>query len=908
MANRVKITFPSNPTAFYLMSFSVFNVALGYSKWLSKTFVTGVPTATNQVRIGATLAETMTNLLANLNANDLDGIATFEASGTNGFYVNLRVAATWSFTNLTDPGSTITTLATETITVPEPETLPALDYKDISIRIYDTYENERILIQELASANACKIDFNGGDDLTKALAISKLLFNIAVLDAQDAKFLHLFSGDEKRYRVEVVGINATDDEQLLWRGFLLPDQYNEPYKQVLFFVDFTATDMIGSLKGKYFPAWYYQNTLPIAKVIAYCLEQTGLAQNLVVKPSVVPEDDLYTWEAISVNMLDFIESDKYKDCYEILEAVISSNLLTLYNFRGYWWLEGIHRRAELQTTNLQFNTNGDRIADLITEKELVDCGAKLQPTPYFNALTPFRQVNVNFDLNGTKNLYSDNIVSLQKSDIYSTQYSSGNYVGAAAPSPVVETYAVGKIKDWQPNLNSDFLYMNFNFHKLMWKTTLFAGSSYSDWVNGFNYFNYTETMVLNNYLECKEKPFVKPGVLYELETEFFVENVIVNINPNQKERIDEKLTAGDYDKLFPIQIFVDGVEKYSNRPSFGGNGNLRYETSSEITGYGEYHCNFTFKLKFQFKVEIEGQLMLRLLMPILSNGISAIDYLDDNTNISRNCFFSCNTLKLTALEGYDENEDLIAYRDVNFTQEYDFDIPISCTVDNSVKNSFAIGYPIDNNYIKEISRSVNPYEIVNYNYFSPTTLLDLNLDTFQINYKLLNLLFAEGKLKSCFMEPVSGSAYLFESLWYNFNNPICRLGYLTSYTGFPVLPKTYKAYPSVTSDDVLKYMHVEYAPENFANRLRWKLVGSTTVDTFPKTVAKALHGIQPETMFRLEASALALLWPCNLIDFYFNNEDKVFIPTTLNLDLFAGKTKFIATEAKFTELTDIQYE
>jgi hypothetical protein len=90
--------------------------------------------------------------------------------------------------------------------------------------------------------------------------------------------------------------------------------------------------------------------------------------------------------------------------------------------------------------------------------------------------------------------------------------------------------------------------------------------------------------------------------------------------------------------------------------------------------------------------------------------------------------------------------------------------------------------------------------------------------------------------------------------------------------------------------------------------LRWKLVGSTTVDTFPKTVAKALHGIQSETMFRLEASALALLWPCNLIDFYFNNEDKVFIPTTLNLDLFAGKTKFIATEAKFTELTDIQYE
>lgn len=898
MANRVKITFPSNPTAFYLMSFSVFNVALGYSKWLSKTFVTGVPAATNQVRIGATLAETMTNLLANLNANDLDGIATYEASGTNGFYVNLRVAATWSFTNLTDPGSTITTLSTETITVPSADTLPVLDYKHISIRIYDTYENERILIQELASANACKIDFNGGDDLTKALAISKLVFNMAVLDAQDAKFLHLFSGDEKRYRVEVVGINATDDEQLLWRGFLLPDQYNEPYKQVLFFVDFTATDMIGSLKGKYFPAWYYQNTLPIAKVIAYCLEQTGLAQNLVVKPSVVPESELYTWEAIGINMLDFVDGEKYKDCYEILEDIVSSNLMTLYSFRGYWWLEGIHRRAELQTTNLQFDTNGVRIADLITEKELVDCGAKLQPTPYFNAVTPWRQVNVNFDLNGTKNLYSDNIVSLQKSDIYSTQYSSGNYVGAPAPSPVVETYAVGKTKDWLVNLNSDFLYMNFNFHKLMWKTTL---------PSSFDNYNYTEAMALNNYLESKEKPFVKPGVLYELEAEFLVERMIVSV-ANTPEVMKIKLANGDYDKLFPIQIFVDGVEKYSNRPSFGGNSNLRYEATGNFTSATGQLIDVTYKLKFQFKLEVEGQLGFRILIPIFQNGAGAVDGVESQTNLNFNCFFSCNTLKLTALEGYDENEDLIAYRDINFTQEYDFDIPISCTVDNSVKNSFAIGYPINDNYIKTISRTLNPYPIVNYNYFSPTTLLDLNLDTFQINYNLLNLLFAEGKLKSCFMEPVSGSAYLFESLWYNFNNPICRLGYLTSYTGFPVIPKNYKAYPAVDSTDVLKYMHVEYAPENFANRLRWKLVGSTTVDTFPKTVAKALHGIQAETMFRLEASALALLWPCNLIDFYFNNEDKVFIPTTLNLDLFAGKTKFIATEAKFTELTDIQYE
>lgn len=876
------------------MSFSVFNVALGYSKWLSKTFVTGVPAATNQVRIGATLAETMTNLLANLNANDLDGIATFEASGTNGFYVNLRVAATWSFTNLTDPGSTITTLSTETITELIPETLPVLDYKDISIRIYDTYENERILIQELASANACKIDFNGGDDLTKALAISKLVFNMAVLDAQDAKFLHLFSGDEKRYRVEVVGINATDDEQLLWRGFLLPDQYNEPYKQVLFFVDFTATDMIGSLKGKYFPAWYYQNTLPIAKVIAYCLEQTGLAQNLVVKPSVVPESELYTWEALGINMLDFVDGEKYKDCYEILEDVVSSNLMTLYSFRGYWWLEGIHRRAELETTNLQFDTNGVRIADLITEKELVDCGAKLQPTPNFTALTPFREVDLNFKANGSKNLFSDEIVRIDKEKQFYSYYKA---IGYNLPvSAIFQLYGMVKLKKWISNLSGLFVTPIFfnpfaaapfteNYSIFYWRKTSSVGD-----------YNLNEATAVNRYLESVETPYVKPGLKYEFEFQFTVDGIDVNLSETT---FKNKLDEGYYDRLVPFQIFINGVEKYSNRPSFSSDANLRYEVQSSDNGTGVY--KLVFKLKFTFISDVEGYLKLRILMPIIQESSVALD----NITFER---IIADTVKLEVIEGYNENESLTAFREINFTQKLSYDLPISCTVDASVKNSFAIGYPINDDFFKTIDRTSSNADYLAHHYFAPNVELDLNYNTFNVSSSLIELLFEKGFKKAAFMEKVTGEQTSFDSLWYFLNDSNSKLAYLESYTGFPVIPKNYKAYPAVDSTDVLKYMHVEYAPENFANRLRWKLVGSTTVDTFPKTVAKALHGIQAETMFRLEASALALLWPCNLIDFYFNNEDKVFIPTTLNLDLFAGKTKFIATEAKFTELTDIQYE
>lgn len=907
MGNRIKIEFSSNPAPFYVLSFGFVNTSLSYANSIAKVFITGIPSSSNEIRIGATLGDTMNNLLLNLVTYNLDGNVTYYLNSYDNLYLDFNIPDVYDYTIIDDTTIPYPTFSLETITIPSPVTLDPLEYDYLSIRIFDTYYNTRILQTELASANACKITWDGGDDMYKSIMASVCDFNMLVGDASDAYFIHLFSGDEQRYRAEVVGVTTSLTEQLIWQGFILPDQYKEPYQQVNFFVEFTASDMINSMKGKYLKPWFYQNTMPIAEVLGYCLKETGLAQNMIVKPSVVPDSDFYLWQSICVNLKTFVDGESFDDCYKIIEDILQSNAMTLYSYRGYWWLEGIHRKGEITTTNYQFDVDGFRIEDIITTKIVVDCAALLQPTPMFNAITPWRRVNIGFDLNGTKNLYSDNIVALDKSSIYSTVYSSGGYTGAAPSVPVTEVYNVGKIKDWIASLNADFLYVNSNFKKLMWKTTLFSGTTYSDFIGGYEYYNYTEAMVLSNYIECKEKPFVKPGVLYELNAEFFAEHVNIDINPNNKQKIEEKLAAGDYDKFFPIQVFINGVEKFSNRPSFGGSADLRYNATSQITGYGQFACDFTFKLKYQFKVETEGLLGFRILMPILLNGISSVDDIDDLTSISRSTFFYCNELKLTVVDGYDENGTIVADRDINYTQEKNYDLPITCTVDNSVVNSFKLGYPIDANYFNIIYRTNTAYSTVGYNYFSPTTLLTLNLNTFKIDYYLLDLLFAEGKLKNCYLENASGVESLFSSLWYFFNNPISRLGYLTSYTGYPVIPKNYEKYPSVVSGDILRYMHIKYAAENYANRLQWKLFNGTIVDSFPKTIAKVVHGIHHQMIYRLEAEALNLLFPDCLIDFYFDNNDRNFIPTTLKLDLFNRKTNFVATEDNFIELTDIIY-
>jgi hypothetical protein len=896
MANRIKITFSAQPTPFYVLTFAVLKPSLSYVNSFSKVFITGVPTAPGQVQIGSTLLDTMDNLLDSFVNNNLDGNNYFTLNSSGDLYIDFNIAADYEFILFEETTAPAPTFTLETITISENITLPDLDLKHLQILIYDTYINDLPLIVEYAQRSACSIQWDAGDDLYKSLMVSELNFNMRVSNFVDAHFKHLITGDENRYRVEVNAINEDDDSQLIWQGFLLPDQYDEPYTNNNLFVDFKATDMLGTLKGKYLESWFYRNSFPIAEVLAMCLNATGLTQNLIVKPALVPESPLSPWNTIAVNMNDYIDDKgKTKDLYTVLSSVLNSQGLTLASYRGFWWMEGINRKHEINNSALQFDTEGKLIVGINLSKSVKD--ALFNTTPNIRAITPWKKVNVNFNSNGTNNLFSDNLVKLSESEIFSTTYTTGNYVGSPAPTSVSEVYNTGKIKDWTANLNSEFFYIQSNFKRLMWRahTILTNAFYYSD-------YNYNEAAVLNNWLQCPEKPYVKPGVLYRLEMEMEIDGM--NVYRRNSDLVKTNLAAGLYDKLFPFQVFLNGIEKFSNRPSFGG---LRYVPEASFSGVGDENVNIKFRLKHEFRVENDGYLSIKLLMPIFKNTDGSI-MPDDQTHITSGCFFYCNALKLSVVEGIAENDNTIAVRDINYTQELDYPIDISCTPDNSVVNSFKIGSPINSNYVNTISRSVSAYDVTNYNYFAPTTLLELVLATFKIDYNLLNFLFAEEKIKNCFLAKGDGTQILFDSLWYYFNNPVSRLGYLKTYEGFPVIPKNYQAFNDVVLGDELKYIDVKYGPETYANRVNWKIPGYSAIESYPKTLAKILFGVQPETLYAIEGTHLGLIFPNDLLNFYFENQSRDFIPTRLTLDLFNGKTNVTATEAKFVELEDINYE
>ena len=104
----------------------------------------------------------------------------------------------------------------------------------IDIKIIDTHENNRALVIEDTQRASPKLIYNGSDDNLQHLMTTELRFNMLVRDSRNATFWHLFTGSETRYKV-VVEAEEKGNITTLFTGFLLPEQFEEPYDSGGFF-------------------------------------------------------------------------------------------------------------------------------------------------------------------------------------------------------------------------------------------------------------------------------------------------------------------------------------------------------------------------------------------------------------------------------------------------------------------------------------------------------------------------------------------------------------------------------------------------------------------------------------------------------------------------------------------------
>lgn len=261
------------------------------------------------------------------------------------------------------------------------------------INIIDTTDDTLTLIVERAAAQSIVLNYEGKDakdDL--AIMGSSLSFTLEVPHDNnvDGAFLHLFTGDETKYRVE---LRKESDDTLIWIGFLLPDSYSEPYTQGNFFVDFVATDGLGRLKGKYLPDSFYTDEKTVVEFICKCLELTGLELDLYLAPA-VQNTSQPLYHTIYLDGLHFAPKEKKQDAYKILKTILDDTLSCCFQVSNQWQITGWNLRNLATYTTQHYNFDTTYVGqETVTRLVKNITGVTLQ-TPVVTMVPPYNQITV----------------------------------------------------------------------------------------------------------------------------------------------------------------------------------------------------------------------------------------------------------------------------------------------------------------------------------------------------------------------------------------------------------------------------------------------------------------------------------------------------------------------------------
>jgi hypothetical protein len=874
MANVLILQLNANPTNFDFIGIQIYrgDGSDGYYYLIGKQFTTNTVSSIDQVRIGATILETLQNLVLNLVEFNSDSNVNLSVEYSiipelNQVYFEFLDAANYNYENVLGEFTaavdyTVFLASSSGPLYPSP--LPFLLVKDFSISIIDTYTNSRPMIIEQASAGACEISWDGGDDLIAEVMSSELKFNMLVPDFSDAHFLHLFTGDENRFRVELNAIDGEENAQLVWAGFLLPDQYKERYTNNNLFVYFVATDNVGVLKGKYFPDWYYYNAFPIAELFSMILEMTGLQQGMLIRPSIVPNAAGVRWMDINVPLNVYKKDTKKDDVYKILQDVLKANLLTLKNYRGFWVIEGLTRKKDEAGVQLQFDLKGRFIGQSAFTKRKITPLMRSE-SPNISVKTPYKKVTFDVKVNGDKNMFRDDVWGIEQKDIFKIGF------GPGSPDQVI--YIDKDFLDWENNFSSAVGLSGYFGKRLSYRSN-------SGW-----YYNVNEAQALVSYVQCPDTVFVKPGVLYAFEMEFFAQQLISS---------DSQTTGEVYNRWIPFQFFLNGDEIMSNRPSFPESSLYSWTVVNDVIGTGTYGTRF--KISHEFRVKEAGELSLRILAPIVEYG--------DWT------FINMNRLQVKIVEDYGATENISAVRDINYTTELNYSVNFTCSQDKSVENSLGLVYPVNANYIRSIRSSNNPIEFYSAtNYYQVGYTVQIDVASLDINYFMYELLFKKGFKKACFVKMLDGSERAFDNLFGRRSLTIDKkAAWLTGFEGYPIMPKNYFAFTETANLQGIYVMWVNYGAEDYTKRLKWRVYDSETELEFRKALVNAVHSTVPEQLFVLETELLQICLPEDVVAFDFANEVRDFIPTRISIDLYGGTTTIVSTELKYKEFTDLKYE
>jgi hypothetical protein len=180
------------------------------------------------------------------------------------------------------------------------------------------------------------------------------------------QLLPLFSGDERLHRVEL-----EREDALIWKGWLLPEQYEVAFLTPPATFNLSATDGLGTLSDVPFVGAAGQalhGDWTLKQLLLFVLNKLELELPLNILFNFYPSTATLGSPAIEQIKVDVGRYQEEKgrawDCGKVLLALLTTFQARLYQERGAWWLERVPELRTGQVTYLSYDPAGQPLPDV----------------------------------------------------------------------------------------------------------------------------------------------------------------------------------------------------------------------------------------------------------------------------------------------------------------------------------------------------------------------------------------------------------------------------------------------------------------------------------------------------------------------------------------------------------------
>jgi len=201
---------------------------------------------------------------------------------------------------------------------------------------------------------------------------------------------------EKQFLVEI-----TQGANVIQRGYVIPDTYDEPWEKDPYIVSLRAADGIADLSNKFYTVGDYSEDTgwkdgqrvtgisSIIEILTFCLQKTGINQGIrsCVNVYADEQNSAATDDPLAQTYLDnssFItEDDKPLTCQEVIRMVLSSfpEPSVLFSANGLWWVFPVDQRTstvDYRDFSLSGAYSANGTITSITDIDNISKGAGLQ--------------------------------------------------------------------------------------------------------------------------------------------------------------------------------------------------------------------------------------------------------------------------------------------------------------------------------------------------------------------------------------------------------------------------------------------------------------------------------------------------------------------------------------------------